>query len=55
MQDVKTLQDVLSAIESGEALSTEVYPVIYEVNQHKVLLAEPRWLQNWELTYPESR
>jgi hydroxyacylglutathione hydrolase len=54
MQDVNALQEALTAIKSGEAVSTEDYPVVYQVNEQIVLLAEPTWLQSWELTYPAN-
>jgi len=49
IQDVlNTLQDIKTEKVSAEG----DYPVSYSVNERIVLLAEPKWLQNWEQRYP---
>ncbi|MDG2442231.1 MAG: MBL fold metallo-hydrolase, partial [Luminiphilus sp.] len=49
------LQDALDAIQSGTLKSNGIYPVVYTVNDRVDLLSEPRWLQQWEPTYPELK
>ena len=48
MSDVRDLAETLRAIRAGERASTGFYPVSYRVNDRLELLAEPRWLQDWE-------
>jgi len=47
------LQDALNAIQSGTLKSNGIYPVTYKVNDRVELLSEPKWLQDWDPTYPE--
>ena len=49
------IQDVSSALQNIKAETVEPegdYPISYRVNERIVLLAEPKWLQNWEQRYP---
>ena len=48
MSDVRDLAETLRAIRAGERASTGFYPVSYRVNDRLELLAEPRWLQDWQ-------
>ena len=53
LKTVTRLQDALNAIQSGTLKSNGVYPVTYKVNDRVELLSEPKWLQDWDPTYPE--
>ena len=53
LQTVTQLQDALNAIQSGTLKSNGIYPVTYKVNERVELLSEPKWLQDWDPTYPE--
>jgi len=49
------IQDVFGALQNIEAETAEPegdYPISYRVNERIVLLAEPKWLQNWAQRYP---
>ncbi len=46
--DVSDLAATLRAINAGEVAGEGIYPVAYRVNSRVVLLAEPRWLQDWQ-------
>lgn len=49
------IQDVSSALQNIKTETVEPegdYPISYRVNERIVLLAEPKWLQNWEQRYP---
>lgn len=54
-ETVVQLQGALDAIRSGTLKSNGIYPVAYTVNDRVDLLSEPRWLQQWEPTYPELK
>jgi glyoxylase-like metal-dependent hydrolase (beta-lactamase superfamily II) len=55
LETVIQLQDTLNAIKSGVLKSNVAYPVTYKVNDRVELLSEPKWLQNWDPTYPELK
>jgi len=55
LETVTQLQDALNAIHSGRLKSSGVYPVTYKVNDRVELLSEPKWLQDWNPTYPQLR
>jgi len=50
--DIEQTLSALQRIESGKAEPSGDYPVTYPVNERIVLLAEPKWLQNWDQRYP---
>jgi glyoxylase-like metal-dependent hydrolase (beta-lactamase superfamily II) len=52
-ETVIRLQDTLNAIQSGTLKSNGIYPVTYKVNDRIDLKSEPKWLQDWDPTYPE--
>jgi glyoxylase-like metal-dependent hydrolase (beta-lactamase superfamily II) len=52
ISDVQDLQTALQEIESGQRHARGVYPREYPVNEQIQLLAEPRWLQNWQVNHP---
>lgn len=47
-EDVEDLHATLIAIRDGAVKGTGSYPREYRVNERIQLLAEPRWLQDWE-------
>lgn len=52
-EDIQAVGEAISSI-NGDALAGEGdYPLTYPVNERLQLLAEPRWLQNWEQRYPD--
>ena len=51
--DIQAVADTINAIESDEVSGEGSYPISYPVNERITLLAEPRWLQNWEQRYPD--
>lgn len=51
--DIEAISDALSGISRDELVGDGDYPITYPVNDRLQLLAEPRWLQNWEQRYPE--
>ena len=55
LETVTQLQDALNAIYSGRLKSSGIYPVTYKVNDRVELLSEPKWLQDWNPTYPQLR
>ena len=55
LETVTQLQDALNAIQSGTLKSNGIYPVTYKVNDRVELLSEPKWLQDWDPTYPELK
>lgn len=52
VRDVADLQAALLAIRGGEMEGRGFYPVIYGINAHLDLYAEPPWLQNWTPRHP---
>ena len=46
--DVEDLQRALISIRNGTASGVGTYPQSFEVNERIELLAEPRWLQDWQ-------
>jgi len=50
--DIQEVLNTLQDIEAGNATAEGDYPVSYSVNERIVLLAEPKWLQEWEQRYP---
>ena len=53
LQDIEDLKSTLSHIREQSIVPSGIYPVAYPINDSLNLLAEPRPLQNWEITYPE--
>ncbi len=47
-------RDQLRRIRNGELEGEGAYPVIYMISEETELQAEPRWLQDWSPTYPET-
>ena len=47
------LRETLKGIRSGALESNGIYPVTYKVDDRVQLLAEPRWLQDWDPMYPD--
>lgn len=45
--DLRDTRDVLVQIRDGEATGQGIFPVIYEINEHVELWANPVWLQDW--------
>lgn len=54
LSDVTDLAGVLDKLGAGNLSGEGSYPVVYAVNERMVLLAEPAWLANWQLAYPED-
>ncbi len=52
--DVQDLRDTLIAIRDGKLEGTGTFPITYVVNDNMILVAEPRWLQDWTPTYPDK-
>lgn len=50
--DIQAISDALAKIRREELTGEGDYPITYPVNERLQLLAEPRWLQNWEQRYP---
>ena len=50
--DIQEVLSTLNQVEAGNIAAEGDYPVSYPVNDRIVLLAEPKWLQNWERRYP---
>ena len=53
--DIQDVLNTLQNIEAGNLAAEGDYPVSYPVNERIVLLAEPKWLQNWEQRYPSLK
>ncbi len=54
IDDVQTLHDQLIRIRDGDLQpASGRYPVIYVLGNDMFLEAEPRWLQDWNPTYPD--
>ena len=53
LKDIKDLRQTLSNIRERSIQPGGIYPVAYPINDSFNLLAEPRLLQNWDITYPE--
>lgn len=53
LSDVSDLSTVLERLRAGTAQGEGSYPVSYQVNERLILLVEPDWLAEWELSYPE--
>ena len=51
--DVVELRSVLRKVRNHEQPSKGVYPVTYPINDRISLWADPEWLQNWKVSYPE--
>ncbi|MEZ5559551.1 MAG: MBL fold metallo-hydrolase [Pseudomonadales bacterium] len=47
-QDLLDLRDGLEGVRRREIPGTGTYPQSFPINEHLTLLAEPRWLQNWD-------
>lgn len=47
-RDVRDLRATLLAIRAGDAVGSGVFPRVYRVNDRIQLVAEPRWLQDWD-------
>ncbi len=52
--DVRDLRDTLIAVRDGELEGTGTFPITYVINDKMILVAEPRWLQDWTPTYPDE-
>ncbi len=52
-KDVAALKATLRGIEEGTIEASGIYPVTYPISESVDLIAEPPFLQNWEITYPE--
>jgi len=52
-RDIEAISKVLASISRDELVGDGDYPITYAINERLQLLAEPRWLQNWEQRYPE--
>jgi len=50
--DIEDVFRTLNEVEAGNLAAEGDYPVSYPVNERIVLLAEPKWLQNWVQRYP---
>jgi glyoxylase-like metal-dependent hydrolase (beta-lactamase superfamily II) len=53
LADVRDLKQALEAIRAGTLDGQGFYPVTYLVSPTMQLSAEPAWLQDWEVRYPE--
>ena len=52
-QDIVAIRDTLQNISDATVEGEGSYPLTYPVNERMQLLAEPRWLQNWQQRYPD--
>ncbi|MEO9968950.1 MAG: MBL fold metallo-hydrolase, partial [Hyphomonadaceae bacterium] len=52
--ELSILRDQLLLIKAGQLKSQGTYPVVYVISEDINLLAEPRWLQDWSVTYPDD-
>lgn len=52
-RDVRDLKQSLNDIRSGDLGPEGLYPVRYAISDTVDLLAEPPFLQRWDITYPE--
>ncbi len=50
--DVATLREQLLRIRDGTLKGAGSYPVAYQIKGPMVLLAEPKWLHDWGVSYP---
>lgn len=53
IDDVTQLKTTLGRVKDGSLGATGFYPVSYPINDSVNLLAEPGFLQKWDITYPE--
>ncbi len=53
--DVRDLRDTLIAIRDRKLEGTGTFPITYVINDKMILVAEPRWLQDWTPTYPDEK
>lgn len=52
-EDIQAVSDTLVKISNQTIEAEGSYPLTYPINERMQLLAEPRWLQNWEQRYPD--